>query len=111
MATINPRNFMSNRGGIPRLQSTGVVVGTADVQFTFNADATFSNNYSGLVLVKLQQPIPSGTTGTLPIVFSSTAGTQAVTARGGEAVTVAQITGTGIYLFYYDRATNVLQLI
>ena len=111
MATINPINYMSNRGGIPRLQSTGVVVGTTDVQFTFNADATFSRNFSGLVLVRLARAIPSGTTTTLPIVFSSSAGTQAVTTYNGAAVTVAEITGTGIYLMYYDRATNVLQLI
>lgn len=111
MATINPINYMSNRGGIPRLQSTGVVVGTTDVQFTFNADATFSRGFSGLVLVRLAQAIPSGTTTTLPIVFSSSAGTQAVTTYNGTAVTVAEITGTGIYLLYYDRATNTLQLI
>ena len=111
MATINPINYMSNRGGIPRLQSTGVVVGTTDVQFSFNADATFSRNFSGLVLVRLAQSIPSETTTTLPVVFSSSAGTQAVTTYNGAAVTVADITGSGIYLLYYDRATNVLQLI
>lgn len=111
MATINPINFMSNRGGIPRLQSTGVNVTATDVQFSFNADATFSRNYSGLVLVRLAQAIPSGTTTTLPIVFTSSAGTQAVTTYNGAAVTVAEITGTGIYLLYYDRATNILQLI
>ena len=111
MATINPINYMSNRGGIPRLQSTGVVVGTTDVQFTFNADATFSRNFSGLVLVRLAQAIPSGTTTTLPIMFGSSAGTQEVTTYNGAAVTVAEITGTGIYLLYYDRATNTLQLI
>ena len=88
-----------------------MVVGTTDVQFTFNADATFSRGFSGLVLVRLAQAIPAGTTTTLPIVFSSSAGTQAVTTYNGAAVTVAEITGTGIYLMYYDRATNVLQLI
>lgn len=108
---INPINLMSNRGGIPRLQSTGVVVGATDVQFTFNADATFTRNYSGLVLVRLNQSIPEGTTTTLPIVFNSSVGSQALTSYNGDALTVADISGTGIYLMYYDRGTNSLQLI
>ncbi len=109
MATVNPVNFMSNRSGIPRIQSTGVVVGASEVSFTFNADVTFSRNYSGLVLVRLLQAIPSGTTTTLPVVFTSSAGTQALTGPGGTALTVADVATPGIYLLYYDRATNVLQ--
>lgn len=108
---INPINYMSNRGGIPRLQSTGVTVTTTDVQFSFNANATFSNNFSGLVLVRLPQAIPSGTTTTLPIVFTSAAGSQALTLSSGTAATVADIPGAGVYLVYYDRPTNTLQLI
>lgn len=111
MASINPINFLSNRNGIPRIASMSVNVNTADVTFTFNSDFTFSRNFSGLVLVKLDQSIPSGTTTTLPIILSSSIGVQPVVTKNGTAVTVADITGTGIYLMYFDRLTSTLQLI
>ena len=107
MASINPINFLSNRNGIPRIASTSVSVNTADVTFNFSSDFTFSRNFSGLVLVKLDQPIPSETTTTLPILLSSSIGTQPVVTKNG----VAEITGTGIYLMYFDRLTSTLQLI
>lgn len=111
MASINPINFLSNRNGIPRIASTSVSVNTADVTFNFSSDFTFSRNFNGLVLVKLDQPIPSGTTTTLPILLSSSIGTQPVVTKNGVAVTVSEITGTGIYLMYFDRLTSTLQLI
>lgn len=111
MATINPINYTSNRGGIPRISSTGITVGTADVRFAFRSDFTFSQNFSGILLVRLGQSVPTGTTGTLPIVLTSPAGTQAVTNRGGSALTVAGLSGEGIYMMYYDRASGTLQLL
>jgi hypothetical protein len=47
--------------------------------------------------------MPSGTTDTLPIVFTSGGGSVAeVTTFNGDPVTVADIPGTGIYLFWYE---------
>lgn len=101
---------MANRNGIPRIKSTGVVVnGTTNVQYSFTADASFSAGYNGLVLVRIDQPIPSGTSGTLPVVFVSAAGTQAVTGYGGAAITAGDVPGTGVYLMYFDRSTGTLQ--
>jgi len=34
-----------------------------------------------------------------------------VTVTGGDNLTVADFSGTGVYLVYYDRLSNVLQLI
>lgn len=101
--------FLANRGGIPRIQSRDITVTTTNVAYNFDADVAFSANFSGLVLVRLSQAIPTGTTTTLPIVFSSNAGTQALTTYDGEAVTVADVAGTGVFLCFYDRATNTLQ--
>lgn len=107
---INPIFYLANRNGIPRIKSTGVTVnGTTNVQYSFSADASFSSNFSGLVLVRLDQAIPTGTTATLPIVFTSSAGSQPLTTYDSTNVTVNDIAGTGIFLCYYDRATNVLQ--
>jgi hypothetical protein len=65
-----------------------------------------------LVIVRLAQEIPAGTTDTLPIQFTSGGGNiQAVTTFGGTAVTVADIPGTGVYLFWYESQTNTLQML
>lgn len=113
MPTLNPIVYLANRGGIPRIESASVTVnGTTDVRFSFSADVRFSNRYSGLVLVRLNQAIPTGTTATLPIAFVSPNGpVQAVTRYNGDAVTVADLAGTGIYLAYYEAATTTLQLL
>lgn len=102
-----PAYFMANIGGIPRIESTGVVVGTESVVFNFRSLNYPRRPFNGIVLVRLNQPIPAGTTATLPIVFNS----QAVTTYNGEPLTVADVEGTGVYLFYYDSASGTLQLI
>ena len=102
-----PAYFMANIGGIPRIESTGVVVGTESVVFNFRSLNYPRRPFNGIVLVRLNQPIPEGTTATLPIVFNS----QAVTTYNGEPLTVADVAGTGVYLFYYDSASGTLQLI
>jgi hypothetical protein len=43
-------------------------------------------------------------------VFQTNGATQAVTGYGGDAVTVADLAGTGVYLAFYDRASGLLQL-
>ena len=102
-----PAYFMANIGGIPRVESTGVVVGTESVVFSFRSLNYLRRPFNGIVLVLLNQPIPEGTTATLPIIFNS----QAVTTYSGEPLTVADVAGTGVYLFYYDSASGTLQLI
>ena len=102
MAFISPF-IMANKNGIPRLESTGVTVGTTNVRF--------SAPFSGLILFRLAQPIPSGTTGTLPVVFDTNGATQALTTIAGADVTASDITGTGIYLCYYESGSNTLQIL
>ena len=108
---IIPSYFWSNKFGIPRVQSTSVTVGTSDVEFYFDGNRLLSNTYSGLILIKIEQSIPTGTTTTLPIVFNSTNGKQNVTTYNGVNLTVENFPGTGIYLMYYDRSTNNLQVL
>lgn len=107
---INPFTWV-NRRGSAAIQSTSVTVGTANVTFTFQAHAFLSNWYRGTVFVNLAQAIPTGTTGTLPIVFETNGVTQAVTKYNGEALTAADIPGTGIYELWFDKSTNVLQIL
>lgn len=99
--------YISNAGGIPRFESNSVSVGTSNVSFALtNAGNYFSNNFNGLILIKFNQSIPSGTTTSLPIVVNNNI---PVVTYNGADVTVADWQGTGIYLVYYD--TKEIQII
>ncbi len=110
MAFINPF-IMANKNGIPRLESTGVTVGTANVRFSFRNHPFLSAPFSGLILFRLAQPVPAGTTGTLPVVFDTNGTTQDLTTIAGANVTASDITGTGIYLCYYESDSKTLQIL
>ena len=77
---------MANKNGIPRLESTGVTVGTANVRFSFRNHPFLSAPFSGLILFRLAQPVPAGTTGTLPVVFDTNGTTQDLTTIAGANV-------------------------
>ena len=99
-----------NQRGIPTIQSRGVVVSDTSVDFKFNPDWN-SRPFRGLLLVNLADAIPEGTTTTLPIRLSMAGTTSNVTLAGGANLTVADLPGTGVYLFYYDRFSDTLQLL
>ena len=91
--------FITVNGGIPTLSSNSVSVGTTNVSFDFTSHRNVGRPYRGLVIVRLAQAIPTGTTATLPIQFTSDGGSaQAVTTFNGDPVTVADIPGTGVYV-------------
>ena len=98
--------------GIPTLSSNSVSVTANNVSFDFNAHRNLGRPFRGLVIVRLAQAIPVGTTATLPIVFTSDGGNaKTVTTFNGEAVTVADIPGTGVYVLWYESQTDTLQLL
>lgn len=105
-----PFQFVNRRGSVA-LSTTGVTVNTDNVVFSFQNHAFLNAQYRGTVYINLAQSIPSGTTSTLPIVFETNGVTQAVTKIGNTPLTVADITGTGIYEFWFDKSSNLLQLI
>ena len=89
---ILPAYINVNRTGIPALRSIGISVGTTDVRFDFNNHRNVGAPFRGLLIVNLAQAIPTGTTTTLPIVFTSDGGNAtAVTTYNGDPVTVADI--------------------
>lgn len=106
---VNPF-YSCNRGGVPTIAVQNVNVGTTQVEFVLNNNVFARLPENGLVLVKIGVEVPTGTTQTLPIVFSSNNATQAITNVGNVPLTVADI-GTGIYLFYYDKRQNQIQLL
>lgn len=98
-----------NRGGSLLLPTTNIAVSTSAVTISlppFRAPGRF-----GTLYIDLSQEIPTGTTATLPIVFSANGSTQPATKYGGDALTVGDLQGTGVYQFFYNRAEGTLQLL
>lgn len=109
---ILPAYINVNINGIPTLRSLSVTVTTTNVQFDFNNHRNVGRPYRGLLIVNLAQAIPTGTTTTLPIVFTTGGGNeQTLVGKNNTPITVAEITGTGVYLLWYESQTNTLQLI
>lgn len=107
-----PAYINVNSGGIPALRSLSVNVTATNVQFDFNNHRNVGRPYRGLLVINLAQAIPTGTTASLPIVFTTSgANAKELTVKGGASATVSEITGTGIYLVWYESATDTLQLI
>lgn len=109
MLWLRPYTWV-NRNGSAAIASTSVKVNTSDVVFTFKNHAFVNANYRGTIFVNLKQAIPTGTTGTLPILFETNGATQAVTKFNGDALTVADLPGTGVVQLWFERDTNTLQL-
>lgn len=109
---ILPAFINVNRGGIPALRSNSVTVSSTEIQYDFNNHRNVGTPFRGLLVINLAQAIPTGVTTTLPIVFTSDGSNPlALTTYNGDAITAADITGTGIYLVWYEDQTNTLQLI
>lgn len=109
---ILPAYINVNQTGIPTLSSLGVQVSTTAVSYDFNNHPNVGRPFRGLIVIRLAQAIPEGTTTTLPIQFTSGGGNGiTLTGFNGEAVTVADIAGTGIYLCWYESTTRTLQLL
>ena len=99
-----------NVNGIPTIKTQAVVVSDTAVTYKFAPDFD-GRPFRGLILVYISEPIPEGTTTTLPVQFSMAGTTSNVTTAGGANVTVADLPGVGIYLVYFDRSADTLQVL
>lgn len=109
-STNYPFNF-SNRRGIPLIETSSINVTDDNVVINIPNRSFRWLNDKGVILLRLNQVIPDGTTGTLPVLFSSNDFTQPLTNVGGTAITAAQILGAGVYMIYYDKNANLMQLL
>lgn len=107
-----PAYINVNRAGIPALRSTAVTVTANDVRFDFNSHPNVGRPFAGLIVINLAQTIPAGTTDTLPIVFTTNGGSAAnVTIAGGNNLTVADFSGSGVYVVWVETQSGTVQLI
>ena len=107
-ATTNyPFNF-ANKMGIPMIESSSVNVTDTNVVINIPSRAFRFLSGTGLILFRLNTEI---TNTTLPILFSSNEFTQPLTLVGGTAATGTDISAVGVYIIYYDKNANLMQLI
>ena len=76
-----------NRRGSAAIATTGVTVSTTNVVYTFANHAFVNAWYRGTIFIDIAQAVPTGTTGTLPVLFETNGVTQSVTKYNGEALT------------------------
>lgn len=112
MSTLLPLSINVNVNGIPTISSLSVNVSATQVAIDFNNHPNVGSPFRGLIIVRLNQTIPTGTATTLPIVFTSEGGNaKPLIGYNSEPVTVADIPGTGIYIVWWESQTETLQLI
>ena len=112
MSTLLPLSINVNVNGLPTISSLGVNVTATQVAFDFNNHPNVGSPFRGLIVVRLNQPIPTGTATTLPIVFTSEGGNaKPLLGYDSTPITVADIPGTGIYLVWWESQTDTLQLL
>ena len=101
-------NVTTNTNGTPYLRTSSVTVGTETVDFSLGFRRIPPVGY---LTVNIADAIPTGTTGTLPVRFTLNGNTRNLTYFGGDNVTAADLTGTGIITIFYDWYAGILQLI
>ena len=112
MSTVLPTFINTNVNGIPAISSNSITVGATAVSYDFNNHRTVNGPFRGIIIVRLNQTIPTGTTDTLEIQFTTNSGNaKTLTKYNNEAVTVADVAGTGIYLVWYESSSDTLQLL
>lgn len=98
----------TNTRGIPYIPTTNVVVSTDTVNLALGYRYI---DPAGFFAVRITNAIPEGTTTTLPVTLTLNGTTRPLTFFGGDAVTVASLTGTGVLLVFNDKFNGILQLI
>ena len=102
--------YIGNRGGVPII-STSPTVGTADVQLSLPNNAFRFLGTKGLVVLQLSTPIPSGTTGTLPVLAEVNGQTRPITNTSDAALTVSDMGSVTALVVLFDKAANTLQVV
>lgn len=100
-------NVTTNAGGIPYLSSTNVTIGTetVDVALGFRRIQPV-----GYLTIFIDDAIPTGTTGTLPVTVTLNGTTRALTLPNGIPVTATELIGVNILTVFNDRFRGILSL-
>ena len=114
MSTVLPLRINTNVNGIPSISSQSVSVNAAGntVSFDFLNHPTTGGAFRGWITVRLAQAVPTGTADTAELVFTTEGGNATpVYGYDNEPATVANLRGSGVYLFWYECSSRYLQLV
>lgn len=100
-------NVTTNVNGIAYLTTTGVTVSAESVDFALGFRRIPK---LGKVVIRVENLIPEGTTGTLPVRFTLNGNTRTLTYYDGTPVTAADLTTTGVIEVWYDWFNGTFQL-
>ena len=100
-------NVTSNAGGIPYLISTNVTIGTESVDIALGFRRIQPVGY---MTIFIDDVIPTGTTGTLPITLTLNGTTRSLMLPNGDPVTATDLIGVDIITVFNDRFRGVLSL-
>ena len=100
-------NVTTNAGGIPYLSSSNVTVSTetVDIALGFRKIQPI-----GHLTIFIDDAVPTGTTGTLPVTITLNGTTRALTLPNGAPVTAAELIGVNIIDVFNDRFRGILAL-
>jgi hypothetical protein len=100
-------NITTNAGGIPYISSTNVTIGTETVDIALGFRRIQPVGY---LTIFIEDFIPTGTTGTLPITLTLNGTTRNLTLPDGTAATVADLIGVNVISVFNDRFRGLLTL-
>ena len=100
-------NVTTNAGGIPYLSSSNVTVSTETVDIALGFRKI---QPVGHLTIFIDDAVPTGTTGTLPVTITLNGTTRALTLPNGAPVTAAELIGVNIIDVFNDRFKGILAL-
>ena len=100
-------NITINAGGEPYIANTQVVVGTDNVNIALGWRRIQPVGY---LTVRMENPIPSDATTTLPVTLTLNGVTRTLTLPNGTAVTVADLLATNVFQVFNDKFNGILAL-
>ena len=100
-------NITINAGGQPYIANTQVTVGTDAVNIALGWRRIQPVGY---LTVRMENPIPSDATTTLPVTLTLNGVTRPLTLPNGTAITVADILNTNVLLVFNDKFNGILAL-
>ena len=100
-------NITINAGGQPYIANTQVTVGTDAVNIALGWRRIQPVGY---LTVRMENPIPSDATTTLPVTLTLNGVTRPLTLPNGTAVTVADLLATNVFQVFNDKFNGILAL-
>lgn len=100
-------NVTTNAGGIPYLSSSNVTVSTETVDIALGFRKI---QPVGHLTIFIDDAVPTGTTGTLPVTITLNGTTRALTLPNGTPVTAEKLIGVNIIDVFNDRFRGILAL-